>query len=74
MKSKENVNLWSKIDDDRAENLNGGIGYLKLSIAGGIGAAQPEGDDSTGLKVYTIGTPSNYHGFHLYKRKYYHRY
>lgn len=72
MKSKVTVNLWSEIDDDRSANLNGGLGYMKLTIAGGIGAAQPERDDRPHVKVYEIGNPPTYYSFHLHKRKYYH--
>lgn len=72
--AKVTVSLWSNVDDDRAANVNGGIGYIRLAIAGGIGAAQPEGDDSQRVKVYAIGNSPNYHGFHLHKRKYHHYY
>ena len=66
-KFKTTVNLWSKIDDGQAANLSGGVGYMKLTIAGGIGATQTEGDDSSQVKVYAIGSQPNYYNFHLHK-------
>ena len=71
---KTTVNLWSKIDDNQAANLSGGVGYMKLTIAGGIGTAQTDGDDSSRVKVYEIGNPSHYYSFRLHKCKRHHYY
>lgn len=59
--------LWAKIDDDRAANLNGGAGTMKLYIGGGIGAAQPDGDDEALLKTLSIDKKHKYYKFYLHK-------
>ncbi len=65
--SQPTASLWSKIDDRQAEQLNGGIGSMRLTIAGGIGAAQPEEYSGEPLKVYPIGQTPKYHRLYLHK-------
>ena len=53
------VKLWAEIDDNQAENLNGG--YLNIYIAGGVGAVQQNAGDGTQLNLVPIGKgPKNY--------------
>jgi hypothetical protein len=43
MTTKTTVNWWyqaSELDDHQSENLNGGSGFLSVSISGGLGAVQ----------------------------------
>jgi hypothetical protein len=63
----DKTTLWAKIDDDRAEHLNGGAGTMKFYIGGGIGAAQPDGDDDARLKILPIDKTHKYYKFYLHK-------
>jgi hypothetical protein len=69
MKNEITVNWWTKIDDDRAENLNGGNGtsYLNICIGGDVDVLQLSGDDRLKLKLYPIGEVLKHYGVHLYK-------
>ncbi len=58
------VELWAELDDNQAENLNGGYGYgyptLNISIGGGVGALQQNAGDGVQLNVLPIGKAPKY--------------
>jgi hypothetical protein len=57
--------LWAELDDDLAENLNGGSDstYLNISIAGGVGSVQQNGDDGY-QSNYSVGNAPYYYPYY----------
>jgi hypothetical protein len=56
------VKSWSEIvevNDEFAENLNGGSGHFNLYINGGIGSLQQNGKDGLQVNVLSKGYASN---------------
>lgn len=54
--------LWDELDDDQAENLNGGFydRYLNINIAGGVGALQQNAGDGYQSNYYPVGKAPKY--------------
>lgn len=54
--------LWAELDDDLAENLNGGFNdrYLNVSIAGGVGSLQQNAGDGYQNNYYPVGNAPYY--------------
>jgi hypothetical protein len=67
--NKMTVKLWAEIaevatiDDDRAENLNGGSGYFNLYVNGGIGSVQQNGNDGVQINVLPKGYAAKRYGW-----------
>ncbi len=49
------VKLWAELDDNQSEDLNGGYAYQPISIAGGVGALQVNGNGGTQINLVPIG-------------------
>ena len=56
------VQLWNELNDNQAENLNGGYyyPYLNISIGGGVGAIQQNAGDGVQLNVLPVGKAPKY--------------
>ncbi len=65
---KIKVELWSEIDDNRAEHLNGG--NVGIYVYGSIGAVQYSGDKQTQVNVFPDGKAGGYHNGHYYRSVY----
>jgi hypothetical protein len=74
VKNKKTVNLWDRIDDDRAEKLNGGdgSGYMNIYIGGDVGTLQYDGNDKVKLNLYPLGKAPKHYNFHHVRKCSYH--
>jgi hypothetical protein len=62
------VKLWAELDENQAENLNGGYYYpsLNVNIAGGVGAFQQNAGDGVQLNVLPIGKAPKKYPYYYY--------
>jgi hypothetical protein len=71
MKNKNTtVSMWTKIDDDRAEYLSGGVD-MSIHISGRVYSSQQAGSGQTQVNVFQLGKVDSYYSYYASKYGHY---